>query len=234
MRCDEEKMRVLISTGGSAELTPAFMEALRSWKPELVIAADSGLRHLVAAGIRPDILLGDMDSVNPALLASAKKQGITPLLYPVQKDEPDTELAVDEALRLAGADAEIRLIGGFGTRPDHSFGNLNLLHRHASQAEFWDGKYLAKAVNVKGGDTRCSFELRRPDWFDTSAAAYVSLLPFGTPVKGITLEGLAYPTYRADWDRDAVIGLSNQFMSDDRPARVTYDSGSLLVIISQD
>ena len=227
-------MRVLISTGGSCSLTPAFMEAIAAWQPELVIAADSGLRHLVKAGIRPDVLLGDMDSIEPELLASAKEQGIMPLLYPSHKDETDTELAVDEALRLAGPDAEIRLIGGFGTRPDHSFGNLNLLHRHAAQAEFWDSKFLARILTVKADSRRHSFEVSKPDWFDSEKKTYVSLLPFGTEVRGITLEGLAYPAYRADWERDAVIGLSNQFLRDDGPACITFDSGSLLVMITQD
>src|SRR5680860_704700 len=38
----------------------------RARKADLVIAADSGLDHATRHGVTPDVLVGDMDSVDPA------------------------------------------------------------------------------------------------------------------------------------------------------------------------
>lgn len=60
------------------EMSQALGQAIRAWKPERIIAADSGLRHLVALGLKPDILLGDMDSIDASLLQQAQAEGIQP------------------------------------------------------------------------------------------------------------------------------------------------------------
>ena len=61
-------------------------------RPAFVIAADKGLVHLEAQGIRPDLIVGDFDSLGrvPA--------GDNILRHPVEKDDTDTMLAVKTAL----------------------------------------------------------------------------------------------------------------------------------------
>ena len=60
---------------------------------DLVIAADGGYDTLLSLGITPDLILGDMDSVN------ANAKAIERMVYPVRKDETDSFLAYREGAR---------------------------------------------------------------------------------------------------------------------------------------
>ena len=96
-------------------------------RPAFVIAADKGLVHLEAQGIRPDLIVGDFDSLGrvPA--------GDNILRHPVEKDDTDTMLAVKTALdRGMGT---IVFYGCLGGRLDHTYANfqtLTYLARHGA------------------------------------------------------------------------------------------------------
>ena len=66
---------------------------------DLIIAADGGGMHLAAAGLIPDVVIGDMDSIAPGVLAKFENSGSQILRYPVEKDETDLELAMELALQ---------------------------------------------------------------------------------------------------------------------------------------
>lgn len=208
-------------------MTEAFRRELYRWKPDLMIAADSGLRHLVCLGLKPDILLGDMDSIAPELLEQARRSGIEPRICPSHKDETDTELALSIALEKGGDQAELRLIGASGSRMDHSLANLHLLNRVHSQAEFWDG--LSRIQILQGP---AAVPIERPSWFAPEKPVYVSLLPYGGPVRDITLSGFEYPLLHYDMDENAVIGISNQLTGG--RGTVEFASGRLLCAIVQE
>lgn len=220
-------MRILIATGGSCRVTDSFCRMLHSWQPELIIAADSGLRHLGPLCFKPDILLGDMDSVAPGMLEQARDMGIEPRVYPAHKDETDTELALSIALEKGGDQAEIRLIGAAGSRLDHSLANLHLLNRVQAQAEFWDGQ--SRLFILRGPAEE---ELERPAWFSGKKPAYVSLLPYGGPVRDITLKNFEYPLTHYDMEENAVIGISNQLAG--KRGLLRFASGRLLCMIVEE
>ena len=58
---------------------------------DLVIAADAGYRVCQQAGIVPDLLLGDFDSMDQPDFPNIRRS-------PVEKDDTDTMLAVKTAL----------------------------------------------------------------------------------------------------------------------------------------
>ena len=90
---------------------------------DLVIAVDSGLERVRVLGLKPDLIIGDMDSVEPELLQL--HPNTTQLRHPADKNETDTELAIHYALD-AGA-SEIVLLGAVGDRLDHTLANVLLL-----------------------------------------------------------------------------------------------------------
>ena len=71
--------------------------------PDRVIAADGGLGACLAAGLEPDVVVGDMDSVASADLSRAEVAGVRIERHPRDKDAVDLELALDAALRHAFA-----------------------------------------------------------------------------------------------------------------------------------
>jgi thiamine pyrophosphokinase len=90
-----------------------------------VIAADGGARHAIAAGLQPDVLIGDLDSVNPAQRAALAEAGVRFIVRPVDKDETDLELALLHAVDSNGEDVVV--FGAFGGRTDQSLANILLL-----------------------------------------------------------------------------------------------------------
>lgn len=95
-----------------------------------VIAADAGIRHAVALDVRPELWVGDFDSVPdnlPPQLADTPRQK-----FPAAKNETDGELAVAEAVKRGAT--QLILIGAFGgPRADHAFLHLTLAMRLAEQ-----------------------------------------------------------------------------------------------------
>ena len=125
---------VAVVVVGGGPLSPRAVEAwddlARSGAPTLVIAADSGLDHAVAAGLHPDRLVGDLDSISAAGRMWAYANGVDIDEHPAAKDETDAELA----LALAVADpavSSVIVLGGLDPtaddRLDHLLGTLLVL-----------------------------------------------------------------------------------------------------------
>ena len=101
---------------------PAVRAALDVPKPWLVIAADGGLRHALALDLIPNLVLGDIDSAEPAMLVHAQKRGAEVRTFPASKDETDLELALMAAAQRDGD--PICIVGAVGDRLDQTVGNL--------------------------------------------------------------------------------------------------------------
>jgi thiamine pyrophosphokinase len=94
---------------------------------DLIVAADGGAERLAFFGLRPDVAVGDFDSLSATRVAELTAAGVRIVRHPVRKDQTDAELAVQEAL-CAGAKV-IDLAGALGGAFDHSLGSVALL-RH--------------------------------------------------------------------------------------------------------
>ncbi len=176
-----------------------------------VIAADAGLEKLLAAGIRPDLILGDFDS-----LGGRPTEGEI-LSFPVRKDDTDTMLAVKEALR-RGFDV-LYLSGASGGRLDHTVANLQTLLYAAKQG--------VEAYLCAGSETatvRCGGRVR----FRPECRGRLSVFALGEAVSGVTLKGLLYETETVTLTNAFPLGVSNEFTG--RVASVSAEHGPLLLI----
>jgi len=90
-----------------------------------IICADSGM-NLAYPEIIPDILIGDFDSIDPAIFDAVKKNNVKIAEYPKDKDYTDYHLALRHALSAGGAIDEITVFGGLSGRLDQSLANLYL------------------------------------------------------------------------------------------------------------
>jgi thiamine pyrophosphokinase len=183
-----------------------------------LIGADGGARHLLTAGLTPDLVVGDLDSLKAPYREELLRAGCPLDLHPVAKDATDLELALERAAALKPR--AIDILGGWGSRWDHSLINLHLLARFTTpdrEVRMLDARHGAQAV-VPGARIR----------LQGAAGDLVSLIPLTPVVRGVNIQGFAYPLK----DRDLVFGsslpVSNQLAG---PAgQVSVQEGILLAI----
>lgn len=70
---------------------------IKASQARCVIAVDRGGSYCLRAGITPDVLIGDFDSLTKADLASLTKKGTDVRSYSAEKDETDLLLALKHA-----------------------------------------------------------------------------------------------------------------------------------------
>src|SRR5699024_1866161 len=100
----------------------AYNEEISTW-----IAADRGELILINQGINVTYDLGDFDSVTVEQKELVQNKATYFAAYPVEKDETDLEIAIQKALELNPE--KIYLFGVTGGRFDHTFINVQLLHK---------------------------------------------------------------------------------------------------------
>ena len=208
-------MRAIVVAGGDA----VGEDAARLARADLVIAADSGADWLAGLGIRPDLLVGDMDSVDPGLLERLRNDGVTIERHPPDKDASDAELAVARAIS-DGAD-EVVIVGALGGgRVDHELANLLLLA---------DGGWRGHRLRIVRGRTTVQ-AVHAGETLQLSGAEgdLVTLLAIGGDAWGVRTEGLRYPLAGESLGLGRSRGLSNQVQR--APASVSLERGTLLVV----
>lgn len=184
---------------------------------DLVIAADSGLEHARALGVPVDLVVGDLDSVDPAALAAAVADGAVVERHPAAKDATDLELALDAAVD-RGATA-VLVVGVGGGRLDHFLGNVLLL---ASP------RYAHVRVDARIGDAFVTVVHERGE-LTGSPGGLCSLLPLGGPAIGVLTDGLRFPLRREMLPPGTTRGVSNEFL--ETHATVSLDDGVLLAVV---
>lgn len=214
--------QVFVVSGGS--ITDTFVvHVIEQERPKLLIAADSGMEFFYRNDIKPDVIVGDFDSVQPEALAYFRSQPEIEFqeLDPV-KDDTDTEFAIRLAIE-RGAE-KITILGGTGSRLDHVLGNIELL-----------GIGLEKGIPIEILDANnrirmidAGITLFKREQFGT----YVSLIPYTSEVEGLSLRGFKYPLSRYSLKGFCSLGVSNEITEEE--AVITFDKGILLVIESRD
>jgi len=208
-----------IITGGA--LSAEFLaEYLKKRKEELLVVVDGALEVTHKLGIKPDFIVGDFDTVNQELLPFYGKDII--LRHPPEKDQTDTELAIETALH-AGCD-NLVFFGATGSRLDHSLGNIFLLEsllKQGIRAEILNENNRLYLRNQ-------SFTLHR----NNTRGEFLSLLPLSETVEEVTLTGFKYPVEKLTFYRERTLGISNEITEEE--ARVEFSEGTFIVVESRD
>ena len=209
-------MRALIITGGKVK-TPLALPAA-----DFVIAADSGYLTAKRLGVKPDLLLGDLDSLDRSQLSPHELDEMQKIIVSPIKDDTDTQLAADTAIA-RGAD-EIMIVGGLGGRLDHTLSSVFLLEYLAEKGitcTMTDGQSFVRIL--RGGQTLT---------VKKSGRKYLSLISLTDECRGVTISGVYYPLEKADLTRKYSWAVSNEITAD--AAEITLDAGVMLVIEAGD
>jgi thiamine pyrophosphokinase len=218
--CHAEGSDVKAVVVADGEPLDADVAELRS--ADVVIAADGGARWLMAHDRLPDLLVGDLDSLAPDAVAELAGAGVAVERHPVDKDESDTELAVERAVALGAA--EIVVLGALGgSRIDHELANLLLL---ADPAIARDGGRGPRAI--RGATTVLALPAGSPLALDAVPGDVVTLLPIGGDATGVRTEGLRFPLHEETLRMGRSRGLSNEAVN--AAPSVRLEHGTLLVV----
>ncbi len=217
-----EAMKVLIVSGGV--LAPSFLKQhVRDYQPALIMAADRGLDVLKAAGIVPDMILGDYDSTDIGV-EEYRAQGVPVLTYPSEKNFTDTEAALVEAIDRGAT--MIHLLGATGGRLDHFLGAIQDLMIPLEQ----DIRcvMIDELNQIELLRARKKIYLKKNECF----GKYVSFIPFGGAVRRLNLIGFQYPLTNAELKMGSSLGISNEITEE--IAEVSFSHGMLLMVMSKD
>jgi thiamine pyrophosphokinase len=202
----------LIVAGGNP-IKEAVLDHLKAYS--WVVAADSGLDQAIRLGIRPDLVVGDMDSVSPAALEHAINQGIAIERHPRAKDATDLELAIDAAALRGFATATI--IGGTGGRMAHTLANALVLTRRRDIHLGWLTS-KAQIAAMRSGSSRD---------YPATYGTLLSVLAVGESAD-CTSVGLLWPLDGNPLTVGSTRGISNEVI--ESSASVSVHSGLVLTV----
>lgn len=187
---------------------------------DLIVCADGGAEHVIKCGLLPDVVIGDLDSIEKNILEKLINSKCRVIQYPRDKDYTDTQLAINYAIE-AGA-IDIILLGCTGDRLDHSLANIFILFK---LIEF---DINVRIINEKNTVYIIKDEIK----LKGSIGDLISLLPIGGDVGGIYTKGLKYKLEGKNIAMGDPLGISNVFISED--IEIKIKSGYLLVIKAKD
>lgn len=213
-------MKVVLIAGGS--LDEVFcMDYLKNVVCDKLIAVDRGLAFLHKMEIKPDLIVGDFDSLSAGILDSYKENTEIREFVP-EKDATDMEIGIRAALDM-GADS-ISILGGTGTRIDHLLGNVQVLMlplKKGADACIMDANNRIRLIDREKN-------IRKSKLFGT----YVSFFPLTTQVTGLNLTGFKYPLHNHTLTSDNSLGVSNEAVEDE--VLIQLKEGVLIMVESRD
>ena len=181
-----------------------------------VICADGGTRQALALGVKPDLIIGDLDSADEGAVQKFRNDGVNIEVHPRDKNETDLELAINRAIEWRPE--QVVIIAALGGRLDQTLANITLLT-----------------------DLRLSeFDVRLDDGVEEvllcrdlaevlgGAGDLVSLIPWQGAVSGVQTEGLQWALHLETLYSDKTRGISNEMVG--VAASVSIESGLLLVV----
>ena len=188
------------------------------------IGADRGAVHLLDRGITPKEAVGDFDSISIEEYEKIKIAVKNISKFNAEKDETDTELAIERALTYKPE--QVILTGVTGGRLDHSASALHLLYR--LQIENPDISFsIINQTNEMSILLPTVHKLVQDNCYP-----FVSFFSFGRKVTGLTLTGFKYETINETLNLGMTKFTSNETAS--QICTISFDEGICLMVRSSD
>lgn len=211
--------RAIIVANGWMEPSPHLRSELQPGS--FVIAADGGAHNCQALGVQPNVIIGDLDSLEPQQVTDYRQAGVEIIQHPTHKDETDLELALYHARSLGVS--QVTILGALGKRWDMTIANL-LLAAHPAFNQI--------SIKMIDGDQEV---ILLPPQVETTLQGKpgetLSLIPIRGDVTGVVTRGLEYPLSGETLKFGTARGVSNVFVSDQ--ASVFYQDGLLLCVLTR-
>jgi len=189
----------IVIVSGSAPLPERALQNIPD--EAILLAADGGLDHALAAGLRPSGVIGDFDSMSVEAMAWAEAHA-TIARHPADKDATDTELALAFAADMNPA--RITLVGG-GDRLDHTIAAIGALGAaDLTHIPILEGWWNNQHVDVIHGPERSLLHLE--------PGSSLSILALHGPIRGLSVRGVRWPLEGAELSPVVGHGISNDVL----------------------
>lgn len=193
---------------------PSLPTAIPARDEVLVIAADGGYPLACKVFGKPDLAVGDFDSLGHI------PTDVPIIKHPAEKDDTDLSLAAEAAI--ARGATELYIYAALGGRLDHTVANLQLLASLATRG------IRATLIGADGVAVTALSEKQSAHF--TPRTGIFSVFAHGGPCEGVSLSGVKYPLSFATLTPDRPLGISNEFVKD--AATVSLVRGTLLLFYS--
>ena len=206
--------RILIFANGEL---PDLEKARALLRPDdFILCADGGTRHALTLNLTPNLVIGDMDSIDSAEWKKLEEKNIPIELFPRDKNETDLELALNKAIEMDSR--EIIIVAALGGRTDHALANIALVS---------DLRLSTFNLQLDDGTEHLQF-CRAQAEVRGRSGDIVSLIPWGGPVHGVQTENLKWKLNHETLHPEKSRGVSNEMTS--TTASIKIESGLLLII----
>ena len=210
----------IVFTGGEGPEPQKLKRLLDDLGGLLIVAADSGLALAEAAGIKPDWIVGDMDSLDSKnRLSLYPKERV--ICYPVDKDYTDTEIALALLWEKTSEDAWI--IGGGGGRLAHIFAIRDLFERERYPRRWITAREDIRCID--GGDAKNSVLT-----LAVEQGKLISVFPLGGGPWKTGSKGLKWELDNVLWER-GLFGLSNVAVTDE--IEINAKQGRFMIVLEE-
>jgi len=208
-------VRVAIFLNGSPDSPDLLRYVAR--RADLIVAADGGAGYALEAGVVPDLVVGDMDSLGEDLAREVERRGASLERHPVRKDKMDGHLAVLAARERGATTAD--LVCALGGRLGALFAVTHILL--AAERIGLCSTVVAERgrIFVIEDGSRTVLGVQQDS---------VSIFPLAGPATGVTLESMEYPLENATLEPGDTLGFHNELIG--KEARISVREGALLVV----
>ncbi len=188
----------------------------KSVPDDFVICADSGYTYAKKAGIKPDLFVGDFDSLSDSL-----PEDIPKVTLRTHKNDTDSMHCATVALERGYK--EIILFAAVGGRLDHTLANISVLQYISENG--------AKAAIFSDREEIFYFSKGRHTLYNVEGKTF-SVFPFGCPEVTVTYDcNVEYPADKLRIQSSVAVGISNIFL--DNRAEVVIESGTAVLILEK-
>ena len=211
-------MRALILSNGKP---PEKQLIEKYWREsQLTVAVDGAVHYLKRYALLPDLLVGDLDSSPAGTEQEFAQKGVEIVKLNPVKDDTDTLSALKIAIERGAK--QIVLLGGMGSRMDHTLANIALCLYAAN-----------RGVEMTLADEKNIISLRRGEVRLTGRPGDIlSLLPLSDGVALDRSRGLKYPLDHLALKMEYPVGVSNELT--EQTASFEIRGGWALVMRSED
>lgn len=190
--------------------SPTLLQQLAA-RADFILAADGGAQKAAAAGVMPDKIIGDFDSLSTRHAWPKEK-----LLRIPRQDNTDLEKALDYLQD--NHFTAVTIVGGTGGRWDFSIGNFLSVFPYLQQMDIC---FVADGWKI--------YPLIKPAQKTVRPGTRVSLIPV-SPCQNVTLKGLKYPLANARLELGRT-GRTLSNLSVQTQISVHFTNGYLLLYI---